>query len=44
MEHAGSVRIVDLAVIAEEEGVPTVRLTRELTEEELRPFVGAWVT
>jgi hypothetical protein len=41
LEHAGSVRIVDLAVIAEEEGVPSVRPARELSDEELRPFVGA---
>jgi hypothetical protein len=41
LEHAGSVRIVDLAVIDETEGVPTARMTRELTEDELRPFAGA---
>jgi hypothetical protein len=41
LEHAGSVRIVDLAVIAEEEGLPPVRTARELSDEELVPFVGA---
>lgn len=42
LEHAGSVRIVDLAVIAsEDDDRPVVRLVRELTEDELRPFAGA---
>ncbi len=41
LEHAGSVRIVDLAVVAEEEGVTAVRTARELSEDELRPFAGA---
>jgi hypothetical protein len=41
LEHAGSVRIVDLAVIETEDGRPAVRMVREFTEEELRPFVGA---
>lgn len=41
LEHAGSVRIVDLAVVTEEQGVPAVRRARELSEEELRPFAGA---
>lgn len=41
LEHAGSVRIVDLAVIVTDDGRPTVRMARELTEAELRPFAGA---
>jgi len=41
LEHAGSVRIVDLAVIVTEDDRPTVRMSRELTEAELRPFAGA---
>jgi hypothetical protein len=38
LEHAGSVRIVDLAVIATGDGRPSVRMVRGFTEEELRPF------
>ena len=41
LEHAGSVRIVDLAAISAEKGVPAVRTARELREDERRPFVGA---
>ena len=41
LEHAGSVRIVDLAVIATEDGRPTVRKVRDFTDEELLPFAGA---
>lgn len=41
LEHAGSVRIVDLAVIDEGEGAPVVRMARELGDEDLRPFAGA---
>jgi hypothetical protein len=41
LEHAGSVRIVDLAMIEGEGDRVTVRRARELTEDELRPFAGA---
>lgn len=41
LEHAGSVRIVDLAVVEAGEGRPIARMARELTDEELHPFAGA---
>jgi hypothetical protein len=41
LEHAGSVRIVDLAVLDAPEGVAAARMAHELTDEELRPLAGA---
>ncbi len=42
LEHAHSVRVVDLALVTRAAAAPPqARRVREMTEEELRPFEGA---
>jgi Family of unknown function (DUF6325) len=42
LEHAHSVRVVDLALVTRTADTPAeTRRVREMTEEELRPFEGA---
>ena len=42
LEHAHSVRVVDLALVTRAADTPAeTRRVREMTEEELRPFEGA---